>query len=474
MTDDTLSEIGPPFSDEAELSVLGAIMLRPDTIDQIRDRLLPEHFYRDAHRHVYATMCALHDERTAIDPVMLHESLTRQGLLESIGGTPFIARLADVTPTSANIAHYARIVVDKALLRRLINESRTTLAKAHAAAEPAPKIIDDALSRILGVSFEQDKGSVLEIREVMKDVLAEMKALAKSGKTMSGIPSGFYGLDEMTNGFQRGDLIILAARPSMGKTALALNIARHAASNAGGDAHTIFFSMEMPRQSIGMRLVCTDAGLPLASFRAPKLVEENFSQLARAAAELYDLPLFVDDSAALSVLDIRTRARRLKAQRGRLDLIILDYVQLVRPGESLKVREQEIARISRELKQIAKELDVPVVALAQLNRMLESRGNKRPMLSDLRESGALEQDADLILFLYRAWVYKQRAEGMSDERRARDDMPEEDMRAGPNDAELIVGKHRNGPTGTVSLRFAPEFARFENPAHAYQEEYDEY
>ncbi|MCZ7584931.1 MAG: replicative DNA helicase [Deltaproteobacteria bacterium] len=276
----------------------------------------------------------------------------------------------------------------------------------------------------------------------MQDTIKSLGEIAKSGEFVSGVPSGFYKLDEVTNGFQKGDLIILAARPAMGKTALALNCAAHAASPAGGSKKVLVFSLEMPRAQLGQRLLCMEAGINLSALRSAQLIEANYPDLVRAASTLYESKLFIDDTGNLSVMDVRTKARRLKAEAG-LDMIVIDYIQLMRAHRNVQSREQEISQISRGLKILAKELEIPVIAVAQLNRMVEQRADKRPMPSDLRESGALEQDSDLIIFVYRDGYYNEESER-------------------PDVAEIIIGKHRNGRTGKIELRFEAQYTRFQN------------
>jgi len=431
----------PPHSEEAELAVLGGIFIRTDALDEISDQLNEEDFYRTAHRQVYASMRSLHQKRTPIDPITLSKELTAAGHFEGVGGLEFINRLTDITATTANIVHHARIVWDKALLRRLITASHEIISRAYSPGEEAEAVLDDALGQVLEVAQERMREGVLPLEKIIHETISWVEKVAASGEVVSGVPSGFYDLDKLTNGFQKGDLIILASRPAMGKTSFALNCAAHAASKKGGNKKVLFFSMEMPRAQLGQRLICSQGGINLSSMRSAKMIEANYQDLIKAAGALYETGLYIDDTGNISVMDIRTKARRLKAEVG-LDMILIDYIQLMRTQRQVQSREQEISGISRGLKILAKELEVPVIALAQLNRMVEQRPNKRPLPSDLRESGALEQDSDMILFIYRDVIYNEDAD--------------------PEAAEIIIGKHRNGPLGKADLLFQAPFTRFIN------------
>jgi replicative DNA helicase len=432
----------PPHSDDAELAVLGGIFLRNNAFDQVGDTLKEEDFYRTSYRHVYASMRELHHKREPIDALTLAEQLTKAGNFEAVGGVEFLSTLGDATPLSANIVHYAKIVSEKALLRQLIAASHEILSRAYSASEDVEEVLDSAVAEILDIAQERAREGIVPLDQIIHETIQQLAAIAQSGVTVSGVPSGFYDLDNITNGFQKGDLIIIAARPSMGKTAFALNVATHAASKKGGSKKVLIFSMEMPRAHLGQRLLCSEAGISLSNMRTAQMIEANYQALVQAGAALYETKLFIDDTGNLSVMDIRAKARRLQAEKG-LDMIIIDYIQLMRVHKDVQSREQEISSISRGLKILAKELGIPILALAQLNRMVEQRDNKRPRPSDLRESGALEQDSDLILFIYRDFMYNKNTED-------------------PDLAEIIVGKHRNGPLGTVRLKFEGQFTRFVN------------
>ncbi|MCC6158585.1 MAG: replicative DNA helicase [Deltaproteobacteria bacterium] len=444
----------PPHSDDAELAVLAGILLRAAALDQIGTQLRDEHFYRTAHRLVFSAMVDLHRARAPIDPITLAERLRVRGQLEEIGGLVFIDRLMDVTATSANIANYAQIVVEKAILRRLISVSHDILAQSYNPADEVDEIVDHAVASVLEVASQTAEEGVVPLDTIIRETIAHLSKVAQSGEIHSGVASGFFDLDRYTNGFQKGDLIICAARPGMGKTSFALNVAQFAASEMGGGKTVLFFSMEMPRAQLGLRLICSLAGVDMADMRTPERIEMHFPQLIEAAQALYTSRLHIDDTANLSVQDVRMKARRLKAEKG-LDMVCIDYIQLMRAQKNVQSREQEIAQISRNLKILAKEMEIPVIALAQLNRMVEQRDNKRPRPADLRESGALEQDADMILFIYRDDFYNE-------------DSPE------PGIAEIIIGKHRNGPIGTAKLIFDGRHTRFQNRAQMGDGDVDEH
>jgi len=435
----------PPYSDEAELAVITGICWRNDAIDQIADQLSEEHFYRTAHKLVYRTMVALHQKGDTIDLVTLGEALKTSGSLDAIGGLAFLANLLNTATTSASIVSHANVVFEKAMLRRLINAAHNILADAYTPTRDADEIIEDAERAVLEVAEEKIKEGIIPISSIVRDSIKHLEDIAKTGNPVSGVPSGFADLDRMTNGFQKGDLIILAARPAMGKTALALNIAAHASSKYEAHKNVLFFSLEMPRTQLGLRLICSTAEINLSAMRNAQLIEANFDRLTKSAGELYESRLFIDDTGALSLMDIRSKARRMKAEHG-LDMVFIDYIQLMEPPKASQNREQEISKISRNLKLLAKEMEIPVIALAQLNRSPEARTDKRPLMSDLRESGALEQDADMIIFIYRDEVYNQ----------------ERDDNRGK--AEIILSKHRNGRTGSIELEFQGQYARFRSVA----------
>jgi replicative DNA helicase len=438
----------PPQSIEAEQSVLGGVLLDNSALDQILDIIREEDFYRDAHRKIYATMVEMSEKDEAIDYLTLQERLKQRGQLDEVGGAGYISSLTDVIPTSANIIHYANIVRDKAIARRLIHASSEILRHGFEASEDLPAYVDLAERLIFGVVSERKLAGVTHIKDLVTESFATIERIYEKKETYTGVPSGFRDLDDKTSGFQPSDLIIIAGRPAMGKTSFALNIAQHAAQEA--KTPVLFFSLEMSKESLAMRLLCSEARVDHQRLRKGLLTDTDWGRLARAAGVLSDADLFIDDTPGVRVMEMRAKARRLQAELKKQDksigLIFMDYLQLSSLGKRVESREREISEISRSLKGLAKELNVPVIALSQLSRKPESRESKRPQLSDLRESGAIEQDADVILFVFREEEYTQ-------------DKDKEGL------ADVIVGKQRNGPTGTVNLRFFKEYTRFENLAH---------
>ncbi len=438
----------PPQSIEAEQSILGGVLLDNSALDQVLDIVREEDFYRDAHRKIFATMVDMSGKDEAIDYLTLQERLTQRGQLEEVGGAGYISSLTDVIPTSANIIHYANIVRDKAIARRLIHASSEILRHGFEASEDLPEYVDLAERLIFGVVQERKLAGVTHIKDLVTESFATIERIYEKKETYTGVPSGFRDLDDKTSGFQPSDLIIIAGRPAMGKTSFALNIAQHAAQEA--KTPVLFFSLEMSKESLAMRLLCSEARVDHQRLRKGLLTDTDWGRLARAAGALSDADLFIDDTPGVRVMEMRAKARRLQAelqkQEKSIGLIFMDYLQLSSLGRRVESREREISEISRSLKGLAKELNVPVIALSQLSRKPEARESKRPQLADLRESGAIEQDADVILFVFREEEYTKEKdkEGL---------------------AEVIVGKQRNGPTGTVNLRFFKEYTRFENLAH---------
>ena len=437
----------PPQSIEAEQSVLGGVLLDNSALDQILDVVREEDFYRDAHRKIFATMVDMSDKDEAIDYLTLQERLKQRGQLEEVGGAGYISSLTDVIPTSANVGHYAAIVRDKAIARRLIHASSEILRHGFEASEDLPEYVDLAERLIFSVVQERKLAGVVHIKDLVTESFATIERIYEKKETYTGVPSGFRDLDDKTSGFQSSDLIIIAGRPAMGKTSFALNIAQFAAQEA--KTPVLFFSLEMSKESLAMRLLCSEARVDHQRLRKGLLTDTDWGRLARAAGALSDADLFIDDTPGVQVMAMRAKARRLQSELQKQDkslgLIFMDYLQLSSMGKRVESREREISEISRSLKALAKELNVPVIALSQLSRKPESRESKRPQLADLRESGAIEQDADVILFVFREEEYTK-------------DKDKEGL------AEVIVGKQRNGPTGTVNLRFFKEYTKFENLA----------
>lgn len=443
---DQVADRQPPYSEDAEQAVLAAMMMDTDAIMRASELLDDTMFYREGHRRIYRAMVAIVERGAVVDPLTLADELERRDELKASGGKDYIAFLVDAIPTAANIEYHARIVKEKAMLRRLIEVSTSIVREAYEGHSSASDLLDEAEHRVLELSQQRGSQGFYRIKELVWPAIERIEEQQKSGGALTGIPSGFADLDNMTAGFQRADLIIVAARPAMGKTSLVLNITQH----IGIEHHlpVAFFSLEMSKDSLVQRLLTSEARIDAQLVRKSMLTNEHYARLARAAGVLSPAPIFIDDSAGISLLEMRSRARRLKVDND-IKLIVVDYLQLIR-GPNAENRQQEISEISRSLKGLAKELDVPVIALSQLSRAPEQRGSesKRPQLSDLRESGAIEQDADLVLFIYRPEVYGE--------------LKDKDGNSLEGTAELIIGKQRNGPIGTVNLYFRKSFTTFES------------
>jgi replicative DNA helicase len=436
----------PPYSEDAEQAVIAAMLIDPDAILRAAEHLDDTMFYREAHRRIFRAMIALSERGDVVDALTLSEELARRGELEQSGGKDYLSLLIDAVPTAANIEYHARIVKEKALYRRLIETSTGIVAEAFEQKLTAAELLDEAEHRIFQVSQQRGAEGFTRIKELMWPTMERIEALQRGGKSVTGVASGFSDLDDMTSGFQPSDLIIIAARPSMGKTALVLNIAQYAAIEH--DVPVALFSLEMSKESLVQRMLTAEARVDAQKLRKGMLRDDDFPRMARAAGILSAAPIWIDDSAAITLLEIRSKARRLRADAN-VGLVIVDYLQLVQGPTNAESRQQEISLISRSLKALAKELHVPVIALSQLSRAPEQRaGDHRPQLSDLRESGAIEQDADLVMFIYRQEVY--------------DGPTDKDGNSLEGRAEVIVGKQRNGPTGFVNLFFHKSYTRFEN------------
>ena len=434
----------PPHNLEAEMSVLGALLLGGDTIGDICQQLRPEDFYRAAHREIYAAVLELYNKRAEIGGISVAEELRRRGTLVEAGGETYLVTLAESVPSAASAVWHANIVREKAILRRMVEVSTDIARKALDARLPARDLLDEAEQGIfeiarLGVTAEPQK-----IDALLTETFNRLEKMRDRSGRLSGIPTGYYDLDDMTCGLQRGDLIVIAGRPSMGKTTFALNLLERAArKDADGNAHGVaFFSLEMSHQQVLQNILCARAGVDSQSLRKGRFSTDDYKRLWDVANDLYDQRVFIDDTPNASPMDLRAKCRRLK-QRHNIDMVIVDYLQLMSAGMSLDNRQQEIALISRSLKGLAREINVPVIALSQLNRSVETREEHRPRMSDLRESGAIEQDADLILMLPREEVFKP-----SDKNKGL--------------AEVIIAKQRNGPIGAVTLRFFGNQMKFEN------------
>ena len=439
-----LPERVPPQNIEAEQSVLGAMLIKKEAITQAQELLRPDDFYREAHRIVFETMLELAGDNEAVDLVTLTEALRKKEMLEKVGGISFITALANYVPTAANIVYHAQIVKEKSELRHLIDAATEIASAAYEATDDVKDIMDDAEKKILAVAANQTGGAFEPIRNIVIDTVGRVETLYENQGGLTGISTGFRDLDRDTSGLQKSDLILVAARPSMGKTAFTLNIATYAAMHG----HTVaFFSLEMSKEQLVQRMLCSEGGIDSQRLRTGQLEDADWDRLINTADRVSKASIYIDDTAGINVMDLRSKARRLKAEHG-LDLIVIDYLQLMqgRARSSSDNRQQEISEISRSLKALARELDVPVVALSQLSRSVESRTVKKPMLSDLRESGSIEQDADIVMFLYREDYYD----------------PETERK---NITEVIIAKHRNGPIGTIELFFQKEFTKFRDLSH---------
>lgn len=430
----------PPQNLEAEQSVLGSMLLDGEAIIVATDYLTPSDFYRDAHQKVFQAICALTDRGEPVDLVTLAEELRQRNTLQAVGGQGALTTLANAVPTSANVTYYARIVREKAVLRSLINAATRIVTRSFEATGEVDEILDAAEQAIFEVARRSGPQGFAVMKEVLKDTFERIDQLWGNKGGVTGVPTGFSGLDQITCGLQNADLIIIAARPSMGKTTLALNIAQHVAVNE--KLPVAIFSLEMSKEQLAQRMLCAQAGIDSHRLRRGFLSDEDYPKLTRAAGPLSAAPLFIDDTAALSIMEMRAKARRLKAEQG-LNAVFVDYLQLMRGSERPENRQQEISAISRSLKALAKELNVPVIALSQLSREVEKRDKKRPILSDLLESGGIEANADVVAFIYREGYYNQDVENK-------------------HLTEVIIAKQRNGPVGTVQLYFKENHNKFLN------------
>src|SRR5688572_1681950 len=436
-----------PHNLEAERSVLGAILVHNDAFNLAAQVIDSSDFYRDAHRRIFERMVQLNERNQAIDFVTLKEELGRAGEIDEVGGPSYVAALADGVPRATNVEYYARIVKEKSTLRSLIFAANKILTNAYEADQESDLILDEAESSIFAVADDRLKAGFVPMRDLVKDSFPKIEQLFEQKRLVTGVPTGFVDLDEMTRGLQPGDLVIVAARPSMGKTSLVLNMAQYVAIQP---EHTVgFFSLEMSKESLFLRLLTSEAQIDSHRLMSGAIGQKDYGRISHALESLSAMRLFIDDTANIGVMEMRAKARRLQKEH-RLSLLVVGYIQLMSGRGRFENRTLELASISRSLKGLAKELRVPIVVLSQLSRAPEARSDHRPQLSDLRESGALEQDADVVVFIYRDDVYADK------------------NAAAPSDsagvAELIIGKQRNGPTGVVKLAFIREFTRFENLA----------
>lgn len=430
----------PPHSEEAELAVLGSMLSSKEAVSKAIQHLKENYFYKNAHSTIFSAMVHLFDKGISIDTVSVIDLLKKNKDLEKVGGTYFITGLVESVPTAAHIDRYSKIVTEKALLRNLITLSHDIAKEAYDDSQDISEILDTVEQSIFAITNNRMQKGFTQINNVVVDALEKLEIIRASGGSVIGVPSGLVDLDEMTSGFQDGDLVIIAGRPGMGKTALALSMIRNASLDA--KVGVGMFSLEMANHQLAMRLLCAEARVDSHYVRTGKLPSKLWRNLSVSAGSLEDAPIYLDDTPALSVLELRAKARRLKAEHN-INMIVVDYLQLMQGPKGVESRQQEISVISRSLKALAKELNIPVIALSQLSRAVEQRADRKPQLSDLRESGAIEQDADVVIFLYRPWIYSQEDE---DEGKA----------------EVIIAKQRNGPTGTIQASFISKYARFEN------------
>lgn len=431
----------PPHNLEAEQAVLGGVLLNNDAMNQLMDILSPDDFYREAHSTIFDGMVHLYNESEPIDVITLSETLTRKSQLEKIGGIDYLAVLVQSVSTSAGIVYHAEIIRASSVRRQLISECSNISELCFQEQEDAEGLLEKAEQTIFNIAESQIKEGFQSLRQIVKGSIKKVEKAGESEGFLTGLTSGFEYLDRLTAGLQPSDLIIVAGRPSMGKTALALNIGYNAAKKT--KKGIAVFSLEMSRQQLGIRLLGFESRIDATRLRTGRLKKDEWQELIDSADRLSEIPIHIDDSSAISVLEMKAKCRRLK-KRGELGLVIVDYMQLIQGRRSAESRQLEMSEISRGLKGLAKDLDIPVMALSQLNRKVEDRPNKRPQLADLRESGAIEQDADVIVFIYRDEVYNPQSEESQ------------------NIAEIIIGKQRNGPTGSFKLTFLKELTRFEN------------
>jgi len=447
MSSEMLMDRVPPQNIEAEQAVLGAILLDSDALVTAMERVSSDDFYRGSHQRIFEAMIELAQEDEPVDLITLTARLQNKQELEEAGGVTYLSELANAVPTAANVDYYAQIVEEKSMLRRLIRTATQIVSNGYASSEDVGLMLNDAEQRILEISQRRSSSGFVSIRDVLMEVFERVEFLYSHKGGTTGIPSGFHDLDKMTSGFQRSDLIIVAARPSVGKTAFALNIAQNVGVRA--KETVAIFSLEMGAAQLVQRMVCAESNVDAQRMRTGFLESDDWEKLTMAIGALSEANIYIDDSPGITVADIRAKCRRLKQEKG-LGMILIDYLQLISGRGKGDNRQQEVSEISRTLKQIARELDVPVIALSQLSRGVEQRQDKRPMMSDLRESGSIEQDADIVAFLYRDDYYDKETEKK-------------------NIIEIIIAKQRNGPVGTVELAFLKNYNKFVSLDRTHQE-----
>lgn len=433
-----IAERVPPQNIDAERSTIGSMLLEKEAIERGAELLKPEDFYREAHRVIFEVITYLANKGEPIDIITVSEELTRRNMLDKIGGIAYLTALANSVPTAANVEYYAKIVGEKSLLRSIISVATHIVSMGYEGTEEVDAILDEAEKQIFQITQKRTTKGFISLKNILIETFEQIEKLYESKGGVTGLPTGFVDFDRLTAGLQPSDLIILAARPSMGKTTLAMNIARYASVEL--KIPVVVFSLEMSKEQLALKLLCSEAGVDNQRIRTGTLLDHDWPRLSHALGKLSESVMFIDDTPGISALDIRAKARRIKAEHG-LGLIVIDYLQLMQNRNRSENRQQEVSEISRALKSLARELEAPVIALSQLSRAVEQRTDKKPNLSDLRESGSLEQDADLVAFLYREDYYN----------------PETDKK---NITELIIAKQRNGPVGTVDMLFQKEFSKF--------------
>jgi len=440
----------PPHNIEAERSVLGGILIDPQALLKVLEIIIPDDFYQESHKLIYKAIIELFENSEPYDLIKLHDHLMKKGTIQNIGGVPFLAELAEAVPIASNVHHYAHIVKNKSVLRRLIDASTSIASSCYDELDDVNEILESSEKLIYEISQAQIDQNYVDIKSILKDTIKDLEKLLSKKELITGVPTGFTDFDNLTAGLQRSDLIIIAGRPSMGKTAFALNIAQN--TSIRHNVPVAVFSLEMPRRQLAMRMLSAEAKIDAQALRTGFITEHDFRKIVDAANNISRAKLFIDDKPAQTVLEIKAKTRRLKMEHN-IGLVIIDYLQLMRGNKGFgESREREISEISRSLKAMAKELDIPVIALSQLNRKVEDRpGSKRPQMSDIRESGAIEQDADVIAFIYRDEVYNKSEDNPNRGR-----------------AEIIIEKQRNGPTGVVTLTFVKKFSLFGNFTQQYQ------
>lgn len=447
-----------PHDSEAEKAVLGAVFLDPEAIIDASDVLQPDDFYEHANRIVFQAMLNISDREEVIDPVTLQDELKKNNQVDDIGGIAYVTELSMATPTAAHVTYYAKIVKRKAILRNLISTSQTIIQNAIEGSDDVTDILDDAESQIMGVSQDNASGGFKSIHDVLNTAMEEINSIPDDGNMVTGLPSGFSELDKMTTGFHDDELIILAARPGVGKTAFALNVAQFVGLKT--DKTVAMFSLEMGAEQLVQRMLASEGLIDSQHLRTGQLTDEEWRKLVVAAGSLDNTSIYIDDTPGIKMSEIRAKARRLAKEKGNLGLIVIDYLQLIE-GPRSESRQQEVSAISRQLKKLAKELHIPVIALSQLSRSVEQRQDKRPVLSDIRESGSIEQDADIVAFLYRDDYYR--------DERDEDDEGEVEAEEDNGEVEVIIEKNRSGTRGTVKLMFSKPYNRFSNLDYTHSE-----